>query len=145
MKIYFSIFISLILFSASCGTNINCGFNDGPFQASIITIPIDSIVENDYVSYDENCFLYFNNRDTNMCPVISLIEQDSVIFSLEMDLSKNLEETNWRMTEISDITIKKSSKNILHFTFFCKWTFGSEYGTMKINRKTGSNNFCLSW
>jgi hypothetical protein len=145
MKTFFFFLLSVSIFLFSCNPDITCGFDDGPFHSTLISIPLDSIIENKYISCDENSTLYYDNRNTNSCPIITLIENDSIIFSLEMNLSNNDSGTNWELHEISNLEIKRNTKNTLKLTFWCYWTFGHEWGTMKIDKKTGENNFCLSW
>jgi len=135
--------IVLVLFFNSCNPNVSCGFDDGPFQGTIITVPIDDIVNNDYVPIYENCRLYYNNRDSSSCPIISYFEGDSLMFSLEMDVSKQVSSS--QLFEISDIMIIRNTEKMLKISFHCFWTFGTENGYMNIDKKTGENNFCLSW
>ena len=84
------------------------------------------------------------NRNDPLSPILTLIENGKIIWTLDTDVRNTKGYETCRIWEISNVKITKDTDQIkLRFTGH--WTFGAEAGSMEIDRKNGENSFCLSW
>ena len=130
-------FVGYVVISMTSG----CGMDDGPFEAVVV----DDIRVTDSVQVFnlDNGKLILNNRNDSLSPVLTLIENEKVIWNLDMDVRQTKGYETCMLWEISNVTIRNS--NPIKLSFTGHWTYGAEAGSMKINRKNGKNSFCLSW
>jgi hypothetical protein len=132
-------FIGTVLYTLSSG----CGMDDGPFKA----ILIDPITISDSAQvYDlsKNGKLILENRLDTLSPVITLIENGKVKWTLDTDVSNTKGYEGSRIWNISDVEVTKNTDPI-RLKFVGYWTFGAEVGSIEIDRENGDNSFCLSW
>jgi len=132
-------FVAYVVLSLSLG----CGWDDGPFHAIKIE-PIE--ISNNAMRFQlsKNGELIIENRADTLSPVLTLIENGTIKWTLDTDVKHTKGyETCW-IKKIENVRITKNTDPI-KFTFTGYWTYGAERGNMKINRKTGKNSFCLSW
>ena len=132
-------FVGFVIHTFSNG----CGMDDGPFEA----IHIDQIklTENaEQFDLSDNGKLILENRNDTLSPIITLIENGKIKWTLDTDTRNTKGYESTRIWEISNMTIIKDSDPIkLRFTGH--WTYGAETGSMEIDREDGKNSFCLSW
>jgi len=119
-----------------------CGFDDGPFKAVLI----DKNETSDSVKIFqlENGQLILENRSDTLSPLLSLMENEKLIWTLDTDVRNTTGFESCRIWEISKIKIINGS-NPIKLQFLGHWTYGIEHGSMEIDRKSGDNSFCLSW
>ncbi len=136
--IIYLFFVGYALYSLSSG----CGMDDGPFIATRVN---NTDPHGKFESFEiDNGILVICNRNDSLPPVIYLIENNMIIWTLEMDVSKNKGYEDSRIFSINEISITAKSDPV-EMTFTSCWSYGCERGSMEINRKTGENEFCLSW
>jgi hypothetical protein len=130
-------FVGYVIVSITNG----CGMDDGPFEAVIV----DDILITDSIQVFnlDNGELILYNRNDSLSPILTLIENEHVIWNLDMDVSQTNGYETCMLWKISNLTI--TNGNPIRLSFTGHWTYGAEAGSMKINRKTGKNSFCLSW
>ncbi len=120
-----------------------CGMDDGPFAATLIE-PIELTENAQSFDLSENGQLVLENRNDSLSPIITLIENGKVKWTLDTDTRNTKGYESTRIWKISKVTITKNTDPIkLHFAGH--WTYGVEAGSMTINRENGKNSFCLSW
>ena len=123
--------------------NRGCGFDDGPFVAVVIdTIILSPDAQEFEISHQGK--LIINNRKSSKSPIISLVENEKVKSSLDMDTRNTLGYEATTLQKLSEVVITRKN-NPIEMKFISHWTFGAEVGSMEINRKNGENTFCLSW
>ena len=135
----YSVFIGYVVYSFSSG----CGMVDGPFKAVVI----DAVVISDSVqTFDlsENGRLILENRNDTLSPIITLIENGRVKWTLDMDVRNTEGYETCRIWEISNVTVTNDTDPIT-LSFAGHWTYGTEAGSIEIDRENGDNTFCLSW
>ena len=135
----FIAFVGYVIFSFTSG----CGMDDGPFEA----VRIDSIEISDFVqTYDlsGNGKLILDNRSDTLSPILTLIEEGKVKWTLDTDVRYTKGYETCRIWEISNVIVRKDSDPI-KLSFTGHWTYGTEAGSMEIDRDDGDNSFCLSW
>ena len=132
-------FFAYTIYTFSSG----CGMDDGPFEAILIN-QIKLTETGEKFDLSDNSKLILENRNDTLSPIITLIENGKTKWSLDTDTRNTEGYERTRIWKISNLTITKDSDPIkLRFTGH--WTYGAEEGSMEIDRKTGENNFCLSW
>jgi len=131
----FIVYVYLSIFSG-------CGMDDGPFEAELIEkIEFSEIVDTFELKSGN---LIIDNRVDTLSPIITFIENESVKWTLDTDVSKTKNYEYCRISKISNVKISEDRKSIyLDFTGY--WTYGAEAGWMEIDKKDGENWFCLSW
>ena len=120
-----------------------CGTDDGPFTALHIA-PIklsDSIQTFDLA---DNRQLILENRNDTLSPILTLIQNGKVKWTLDTDTRNTEGYENTRIWKISNVTITNDTDRI-ELNFLGHWTYGAEAGSMEIVRDNGENTFCLSW
>ena len=127
-----------------------CGMDDGPFIATKIK-PIEITKTSERFKLSKGGELILTNRDNTLmsrddilAPVLTLIENGKVKWTLETDVRNRENHENHRIWKISNLTITKKTDPI-KLSFTGHWTFGAEAGRMKIDRENGDSSFCLSW
>lgn len=132
-------FVGYVLFTFSSG----CGMDDGPFEA--VLIDQIEITENaQHFDLSDNAKLILENRNDTLSPIITIIENGKIKWTLDTDTRNTNGYESTRIWEISNLTITKNTDPIkLRFTGH--WTYGAEAGSMEIDREDGENSFCLSW
>lgn len=132
-------FVAYVLYSFTSG----CGMDDGPFSA-VKTTPIEISQTSESFKLSENGELILTNRSDTLSPILTLIENGEVKWTLDTDVRNTKGYESCRIWELSNVTITKDTDPIkLRFTGH--WTYGGEAGSMEIDRENGENNFCLSW
>ena len=131
-------FLGVIYYQFTSG----CGMDDGPFEAVVLTNYKVSDSANKFKI--ENGELFVDNRNDTLSPIITLVENGNVKWSLDTDTRNTEGYENTRIWKISNVQINKNTDPI-RFSFTGHWTYGAEHGSMKINRGDGENDFCLSW
>jgi len=123
--------------------NIGCGFDDGPFEAVLIE-PIEFTEHAEKFDLSNDAKLILENRNDTLSPIITLIENGKVKWTLDTDTrnTKGYEKT--RIWNISNVKVSNGTDPI-ELRFTGHWTYGSEFGSMRIDRNDGDNSFCLSW
>lgn len=131
--------VGYVVYSFSSG----CGMDDGPFKAVLID-PIE--VSDSVQTFDlsENGQLILENRNDTLSPIIALIENGRVKWALDMDVRNTVGYETCRIWEISNLTVTNDTDPIA-LSFAGHWTYGTEAGSMEIDRENGENSFCLSW
>jgi hypothetical protein len=120
-----------------------CGNNDGPFKA--VLIKQCNISDSSQVyQLSGNGKLILENRNDTLSPLITLVENGKVKWTLDTDVRNTKDYKKCRIWKISDLVIMNNSDPI-QLSFTADWSFGAERGTMEINRSNGDNSFCLSW
>lgn len=120
-----------------------CGLDDGPFKAVKIN-PIELTESSEKFKLLGNALLVLTNREGELSPVFTLIEDGKTKWTLDMDVSKTEGYESYRLWKINNVNLTQNI-NQIKLTFTAHWTYGAENGSMKINRKNGKNTFCLSW
>lgn len=139
IKLFLTELIITMLIVSACSNpeTYSCGFDDGPFTA----IPSDSIAkasDSKVFELKNDGVLCIDNRIDTLPPVISFYEEELLKWSVVMDLE------NWRIDSIYSIEVSKD-KALIKLEFIASWSFGNEFGSMRIDRYSGDNSFCLSW
>jgi len=132
-------FLGYVFFSFTSG----CGMDDGPFIAVLID-PIEISDSAQSFELSGNAKLILENRNNTLSPVLTLIENGEIRWTLDTDVSNTTGYETCRIWEISDLTVKEDSDPIT-LSFAGHWTYGVEAGSMEIDREDGDNSFCLSW
>lgn len=122
--------------------NVYCGMDDGPFSADQISIPFDSIGTDSFEI--DNGKLFVQNELIYSYPVISLIEDNNIAWSLLLKPDQKYEYQDYDVGDMTITEIKRANNNSIVIRFYC-WGVSGDGGTMKIDRKTGENNYCTSW
>lgn len=120
-----------------------CGMDDGPFKAVLIN-QIELMEKAQQFDLSGNGKLILDNRSDTLSPIITLIENGKVKWTLDTDTRNTKGYEHTRIWKISDVKITKKTDPI-KLRFIAYWTYGGEAGSMEINRKNGKNSFCLSW
>jgi hypothetical protein len=120
-----------------------CGMDDGPFEA-VRTNPIEISESSLTFNLSNNGKLILDNRTDTLSPVLTLIENGKIKWTLDTDVRNTEGYETCRIWEITNLTVRKDS-NPIKLSFTGHWTYGVEAGTMKIDRDDGENSFCLSW
>lgn len=120
-----------------------CGMDDGPFKA--VKIENQNLTD-DLLIFDlsDKGKLIIDNRNDSLSPILTLIENEKVKWTLDTDVRNTEGYETCRIWKIDNVTVTKDS-NPIKLTFTGYWTFGAERGSMEIDRTTGDNSFCLSW
>jgi len=119
-----------------------CGMDDGPFEAVQIE---QQILSDSTQAFELNGgHLILDNRSDTLSPILTLVENGKVKWTLDTDVRNTKEYESCRIWEIKNVTINKGS-NPIKISFTAYWTYGAEAGFMEIDRKDGDNWFCLSW
>ena len=121
----------------------DCGMDDGPFKAVLID-PIEITDNAEQFDISDNGILILENRNDTLSPILTLIENGKVKWTLDTDVRNTEGFESTRIWEISNITIEKKTDPI-KLVFTGHWTYGAEHGSMEIDREDGENEFCLSW
>ena len=117
--------------------------DDGPFKAVLID-PVEISDSAQVFKLSGNGKLILENRIDTLSPVLTLMENGKVKWTLDTDLRNTKGYETCRIWEITNVTLIKDTDPIkLYFTGY--WTYGAEAGSMKIDRKDGENSYCLSW
>ena len=132
-------FVAYVVFSLTSG----CGMDDGPFKA-ITTTPIELTETSERFKLSKNGELILTNRNDTLSPILTLIENGKVKWTLDTDVRNTKGYESCRIWKISNITIKKDT-DLIKLSFTGYWTYGAEAGSMEIDRENGKNSFCLSW
>ncbi len=135
---YFLLMI-FVLYSFSSG----CGMDDGPFKAVSIA-PIE--ISNKAQTFDlsDNGKLILENRSDTLSPILTLIENGKIKWTLDTDTRNTEGFESTEIWEMRNVTVLKDSDPI-KLKFIAYWTYGGEAGSMEIDRGDGDNSFCLSW
>jgi len=135
----YALFVGYVVYSFTSG----CGMDDGPFEAR--TIKAYQVSDSaQHFTLTGGAELILDNRADSLSPTFTLIESNNVTWTLDTDVSYTKGYETCGIWEIENLVVRNDSDPIvLHFTAY--WTFGGEAGSMEIDRKTGENNFCLSW
>lgn len=121
----------------------DCGMDDGPFS-SIKIPPIEITATSEKYKLSKEGELILTNRTDTLSPILTLIENGKIKWTLDTDVRNTKGYESCRIWEISNINITKDTDPIkLRFTGH--WTYGEEAGSMEIDRENGENSFCLSW
>ena len=120
-----------------------CGMDDGPFEAKLIA-PIEYSDSAFVIDLSENAQILIENRTDTLSPVIILLVQDEIKWTLDTDTRNTPGYENTRIWELDHIEITDSTDPI-RLTFYANWTYGFERGSMNIDKTDGGNQFCLSW
>lgn len=132
-------FVGYVIYTYSSG----CGMDDGPFEAALID-QIELTNNAQQFELSENGKLILENRNDTLSPIITLIENGKVKWTLDTDTRSTKGYETTRIWQISNLRITKDTDPIkLRFTGH--WTYGAEAGSMEIDRNNGDNSFCLSW
>ena len=115
-----------------------CGFDYGPFVAQQIDTVMD-VKPDEIVDVKHGKLLIYNSKDS-LPPIIGFEEQGEIIWNLIMDTS----DFGSDLWEVSNVEVKWRD-NPIRIEFIGTWGLGAERGTMKIDRKTAENTYCLSW
>jgi len=135
-------YIGLISFLIFSNSN-SCGLDDGPFQAVLIK-PIELTENAKRFNLSDQAVLILENRNDTLSPVLTLIEDGKVKWTLDTDTRNTKGYELTRISQIDNVNVSQDTDPIkLNFTGY--WTYGAEAGSIEINRKNGGNNFCLSW
>jgi len=131
--------VGYVLYSFGSG----CGMDDGPFEA--VQVPSIELTENSQqFDLSDNGKLILENRNDSLSPILSLIENGKIKWTLDTDTRNTKGYESTRIWKISNLIVSKNTDPIkLHFTGH--WTYGAEAGSMEIDRDDGENSFCLSW
>ncbi len=132
-------FVIYVFISFTCG----CGFDDGPFIAKNIS-PIKITKESERFILSNGGELILTNRNNNLSPILTFIENRKIKWTLDTDISKTKGYENCKLWKLSELKIDEDWSDI-NLTFYGNWTYGSEAGSMEIDREDGENSFCLSW
>lgn len=132
-------FVAYVVYSLTSG----CGMDDGPFKAITIT-PIEITETSERFKLSKGGELILTNRNDTLSPILTLIEDGKVIWTLDTDVRNTKGYETCRIWEISNVTITKDT-NPIKIRFTGHWTYGAEAGSMEIDRENGENSFCLSW
>lgn len=132
-------FVGYVLYSLFSG----CGMDDGPFKAVLIN-PIEITENAHYFNLADNGKLILENRNDTLSPVLTLIENGKIKWTLDTNTQNTEGYESTRIWEISNVTLSDSTDQI-ELSFTGHWTYGAEAGFMKIDRTDGDNSFCLSW
>ncbi len=132
-------FIGYVLYTFNSG----CGMDDGPFNAVLID-QIELTDTAEQFDLSDNGKLILENRNDTLSPIITLIENGEIKWTLDTDTRNTKGYESTRIWEISNVTITKDSDPII-LRFKGLWTYGAEAGSMEIDREDGENSFCLSW
>lgn len=121
----------------------SCGFNDGPFKATVIEY---AAITESAVLYDisDQAQLLIENRVDSLSPIIALKEAGELQWVLDTDVRNTEGYESARIWEISHVTVVNGTDPI-ELNFLGHWTYGVEQGSIEIDRDTGDNSFCLSW
>ena len=78
-----------------------CGMDDGPFEAVVV----DDIQVTDSVQVFnlDNGILILNNRNDSLSPVLALMENEKVIWNLDMDVRQTKGYETCMLWEISNV------------------------------------------
>ena len=120
-----------------------CGMDDGPFNAVVID-PVDISESSQKFELSDKGELVLENRKDSLSPILTLIENGKVKWTLDADTRNTEGYESTRFWKISNVTVAKNT-NPIKLNFAGHWTYGVEAGTMVIDRKDGDNSFCLSW
>ena len=131
--------LGYVLYSFGSG----CGMDDGPFKAVLID-PIEITDDAEQFDLSDNGILILENRNDTLSPILTLIENGKVKWTLNTDVRNTEGFESTRIWEISNVTIEKKTDPI-KLVFTGHWTYGAEHGSMEIDREDGENEFCLSW
>lgn len=132
-------FVSYVMYSMFSG----CGMDDGPFKAVLIDPIVISETAKEF-DLSNNGKLILENRTDSLSPVLILIEDGKIKWTLDTDTRNTIEYKSTRIWGISNVAISKNNDPI-ELNFTAHWTYGAEAGSMKIDRDDGDNSFCLSW
>lgn len=132
-------FVGYVLYSFSSG----CGMDDGPFEAALVA-PIELSEKAQHFDLSDDGKLILDNRHDTLSPILTLVENGQVSWTLDTDTRKTKGYESTRIWKISSLTISNNSDPI-ELTFVGHWTYGAESGSMEIDRDHGENSFCLSW
>ncbi len=132
-------FVAYVFYTFSSG----CGMDDGPFKA-VTTTPIEITETSERFKLSKDGELILTNRNDTLSPILTLIENGKIVWTLDTDVRNTKGYETCRIWEISNVTVTKDTDPIkLQFTGH--WTYGAEAGSMEIDRENGENSFCLSW
>ena len=123
--------------------SVGCGMDDGPFEAVLID-PIEITSNSIEFDLSKKGKLILENRNDTLSPILTLIENGKVKWTLDTDTRNTKGYESTRIWEISNVSIEKKTDPI-KLVFTGHWTYGAEHGSMKIDRDNGDNEFCLSW
>ena len=123
--------------------NVGCGMDDGPFEAVNIK-PIEITENTKEFQLAKNGKLILENRNDTLSPILTLIENGKVKWTLDTDTRNTNGYESTRIWEINNVSVEKKTDPI-KLTFTAHWTYGVERGSMRIDRDNGDNKFCLSW
>ena len=135
----FPVFVGYVIHTFTSG----CGMDDGPFKAILID-PIEISDSAQLFKLSNNGKLILENRNDTLSPVLTLMENGEVKWTLDTDVRNTKGYETCRIWEISNVTLIKNN-NPIRLNFTGHWTYGREAGSMRIDRKDGDNSFCLSW
>lgn len=135
----YSAFLAYAVYSFSS----SCGLNDGPFEASMIP-PIQITDSAQQFELSDNGKLILENRNDTLSPILTLIENDKVIWTLDINTRNTEGYESTHIWEISDVTMIKNTE-LIKLNFVAHWIYGIEGGSIEIDRESGENSFCLSW
>lgn len=132
-------FVGYIFYSFNCG----CGMDDGPFEAVLIN-SVELTENAEYFELSDNGVLILENRNDTLSPILTLIENGNVKWTLDIDTRNTKGYETTRIWKISNVAVSKDTDPI-NLNFAGHWTYGAEAGSMEIDRDNGENTFCLSW
>lgn len=132
-------FVAYVVYTFSSG----CGMDDGPFKA-VTTTPIEITETSERFKLSKGGELILTNRNDTLSPILTLIENGKIIWTLDTDVRNSKGYETCRIWEISNLTVTKDTDPI-KIRFTGHWTYGAEAGSMEIDRENGENSFCLSW
>ena len=135
-------YLSFVAYAVYTFSN-GCGMDDGPFEA-VTTTPIEITEISERFKLSKGGELILTNRNDTLSPILTLIENGKVIWTLDTDVRNTKGYETCRIWEISNVTITKDTDPI-KIRFTGHWTYGAEAGSMEIDRENGENSFCLSW
>lgn len=104
-------FVSYIMYSLFSG----CGMDDGPFKAALIN-PIEISRNAEEFNLSNNGKLILENRTDSLSPILTLIENGKVKWTLDTDTRNTKGYKSTRIWEISNLTVLKNS-NPIKFNF----------------------------
>ncbi len=132
------IFIGVISYQITSG----CGMDDGPFEAIKIN-PIEYSKNHKKFKLEDG-ILILDNRNYDQSPIISYIENNKTIWTLDTDVKNTPGYETCEINAINDLKVSESWEEI-NLSFYASWTYGGERGSMEIDKSDGDNSFCLSW
>lgn len=120
-----------------------CGFDDGPFVAKkIAAIKIPDNAERFNLSNGTQLVLI--NRKENLSPILTCLENGKAKWTLDTDVRNTKGFETCRIWKLNELRVTEGWFSI-DVTFYAEWTYGSEIGSIEIDKTDGENTFCLSW